>query len=340
MKKEHCISEEDMRHSRWLVIQEGLKRGYTITRTQPNSHSFLVQKNNKKLLYDKMPGALSTLLRHPEILDKEYKKNMMHAAGIQIPTTFAIISDLKNVNDNEYIFPVVAKPSNGTMSNNVYINIQSITGLKEAVHTITSRNDTAIIEKMVYGKEYRAIVINGKFVSCIERRPANVTGNGKHTIQELIDIRNAEPGRGSTDSKAHTLHYIPIDTDMTMMLKKQNLSLSSVLDANATVQIHTKVASSFGADLVDCTENIHPGFIQLFESFHKKYKLFLIGFDIIAPDITKSPLEQDYAFNELNIRPFIDINEKCNIGKGVPVASLLWDELESMDVFSDDYCAF
>jgi len=340
MEKGYLINQEDIRCSRWLVIQEGLKRGYKITRTQLDSHSFLIQKNGKCLLYDKMPGALCTLLRHPNIKNKEYKKSIMHAAGIKIPTTYAIISNLNDTDNVKYQFPVVAKPSNGTMSNDVYINIHSIADLKKAVNNIITNDDTAVIEQMIVGKEYRAIMINGIFVSCIERRPANVTGDGIHTIQELIENRNKEPHRGPKDSKAHTLHYIPIDEETAECIEKQGLSLSSILDSDVTIQVHNKIASSFGADLVDHTKTIHPEFITLLTSFQKKYNLFLVGFDIIAPDITKSPLEQKYAFNELNITPFIDINEKCNIGEGTPVSSILWDELEKMDLLSKNYCAF
>ena len=42
------------------------------------------------------------------------------------------------------------------------------------------------------GDEYRFLVVNGKCVSVVVRRSAQVIGNGKLTIEQLIAQKNTE----------------------------------------------------------------------------------------------------------------------------------------------------
>ena len=50
-----------------------------------------------------------------------------------------------------------------------------------------SKNGYVIIEAMLSGHDFRLLVINGKLVAAAKRIPAHVTGDGKKSIQQLID---------------------------------------------------------------------------------------------------------------------------------------------------------
>ena len=49
-------------------------------------------------------------------------------------------------------------------------------------------NDNEIlIEEFIKGKEYRFLVINDEVCGILHRVPANVVGDGKSTIRELVE---------------------------------------------------------------------------------------------------------------------------------------------------------
>ena len=62
-------------------------------------------------------------------------------------------------------------------------------------------DNSVIIEEYIEGKEYRFLVVGDETVAILHRVPANVTGNGVHTIEQLANIKNQDPLRGKA-----TLH--------------------------------------------------------------------------------------------------------------------------------------
>jgi cyanophycin synthetase len=63
---------------------------------------------------------------------------------------------------------------------------------------------SVIVEKFITGFDFRALVINYKFICAALRTPASVLGDGKHTIQWLIDETNKDPRRGYGHEKVLT----------------------------------------------------------------------------------------------------------------------------------------
>lgn len=76
-------------------------------------------------------------------------------------------------------------------------------------------SNSVIIEQYITGEDYRILVINHRLVAAAKRLPAQVKGDGKSTVQQLIDQTNADPKRGYGHEKVLT--YISID-DITRKL--------------------------------------------------------------------------------------------------------------------------
>ena len=73
-------------------------------------------------------------------------------------------------------------------------------GFKRAVKE--SRNGRVVVESFVTGSDYRVLVIGGRMVAIAQRVPAHVIGDGKHTVRELVDITNQDPGGGSVTRRS------------------------------------------------------------------------------------------------------------------------------------------
>lgn len=338
--KAYPIDKNKLNRNRWMFIKEGFRRGYDIKRIHPRKLIFYVEKNGKGFIYDTLPGSINARMRFPQIANKVFQKKIMEASDISVAKTFDIARNEQDKKKIECNFPCVVKPAIGSRSINVTVNIDTKEKLYNAVEKILHDKSTALIEDQYIGKQYRVMIVNGKFVSCVERQPASVTGDGILTIAELIEQKNTNPERGPRNSMGYTLHYIAVDDVVREMLKKNNLTMLSVLKKGEVFSVTTKINTSVGADLVDRTKEIHSNFVQLSQNCAQRHNLFLVGFDVIAEDISKDPSEQKYIFNELNEQPFFDISEKCNIGVGAPVASIMWDEIEKSNIMTEKFLFF
>lgn len=91
-------------------------------------------------------------------------------------------------------FPVVLKPKDGSFGRGVFVNITSTEEL-EACYDYTKElgtTDDIIIEQYIAGKDYRLYVVGDEVVGAMHRQPPNVIGDGAHTIEQLIQLKNAE----------------------------------------------------------------------------------------------------------------------------------------------------
>lgn len=319
--------------NRRLLIEEGQRRGYSFLRLDPIKHIFRVEKEGKGFLFRYFPSYVQVHKRFPHIEDKDCEKNMMHAIGMYTPKTYLTIkAEEENIDIPQHVtYPVVAKPIDGSLGKNVFINLNNEKALQKALETIRSEGSDSLVEEMIsieHAREYRIIAIEGKVVACTERRPASIVGNSKNTIVELVKLRNQEPLRGPTDSRGYTLHYLPEEAEYSSFLAKNNFSVDDIPSSGERVFLDHRVTSVFGADLIDRTNEIDHSFVSLCEKFVQKNNFFIVGFDVIAEDIAHQTDKQTYFFNEFNMRPFFDINECVNYGEGVPISSLIWEAIE------------
>ena len=83
-----------------------------------------------------------------------------------------------------------------------------------------------VVETYVAGNDYRCLVIGGKVAAIAERVPASVTGDGEHTVRELVDIANSDPRRGIGHEKVLT--RIKVDEAAEELVRDQGFELDDV----------------------------------------------------------------------------------------------------------------
>lgn len=90
----------------------------------------------------------------------------------------------------------MVKPVNGNHGRGITANVKDWDTAVTAFAQAKDVSRTVIIEKYITGEDYRLLVINYKLVAAALRKPAHVVGDGKSTIQQLIDEVNKDPRRG------------------------------------------------------------------------------------------------------------------------------------------------
>lgn len=148
-------------------------------------------------------------------------------------------------------------------------------------------------------------MINGQFFDAYDMMPAAVTGDGKHTVKELIEIENRNPERSS---KTHTTaKYVNLELGVAelLMLKKQNMSVESIPENGQLARLRANSNWSCGGTYKKVTELVHPDNQKLAERVAAALKIDLLGVDLITNDISKSFIECDLTIIEVNHSPAI-----------------------------------
>ncbi len=234
--------------------------------------------------------------------DKEETKNLLEAFSIPVPKG-RIIYDEEDLEIaiNRIGYPIVLKPVNGNHGRGATINVMNWDDAKEALVVAKKISRGVIVEKFITGFDYRVLVVNYKFVAAAKRTPAMVVGDGKSTIQELINVVNSDPRRGYGHEKVLTA--IKVDDSTMNILEDHKLTLSSVLAKGEGLHLKATANLSTGGTSTDVTDIVHPNNIFMAERIAKIIGLDICGIDIMSPDISVQLKENNGAVLEVNAAP-------------------------------------
>ncbi|BAU66377.1 cyanophycin synthetase [Stanieria sp. NIES-3757] len=277
----------------------------------------------------------ATLTQNSSILgvelacDKEGTKTILADAGIPVPkgTVIQYLDELEDAIADVGSYPIVIKPLDGNHGRGITININSWAEAEEAydLASAASKTKSVIIERYYQGSDHRVLVINGKVVAVAERIPAHVIGDGKSTVEELIEITNLDPNRG--EGHDNILTKITVDRTSLAVLEKQGYTMSTVLPAGKIAYLRATANLSTGGIAVDRTEVIHPENIWLAQRVAKIIGLDIAGIDIVAADISKPLREIDGVIVEVNAAPGFRMHASPSQGLPRNIAAPVLDML-------------
>ncbi|WP_374724686.1 acylphosphatase [Calidifontibacillus erzurumensis] len=197
--------------------------------------------------------------------DKDETKLWLLKAGVSTPEGKKFEG---HVTDDEIVqysasldFPLVLKPTNGSMGNGVITDIENEEELRKALHYVRVElgYDSVILERFATGEEYRVYVIEDQVIAAYNRKPANVTGDGVHTIEELVELKN------KLRKKNARLYdcLIEISQETIDFIGKKGYTLQSIPKEGEVILLQEKTNVSAGGDPVDATDKLPQEIKQL-----------------------------------------------------------------------------
>ncbi|MDX8047097.1 acylphosphatase [Gracilibacillus sp. S3-1-1] len=233
--------------------------------------------------------------------DKNETKNYLERANVPVPqgeeflegtTSDDIIAYAENLG-----YPLVLKPTNGSLGNGVITNIKSANELEKAIDYVrnTLEYEELILEQYMPGEEYRVYVVEDQVVAAYNRLPANIIGDGEHTIEELIEFKNDQRRKNARLFSC----LIEIDQETLEFIDSTGYDLASVPKKGEKILLKEKTNVSAGGDPVDVTDEIPEEFKRIAIDAVKAIPgLYHGGVDIIV-DLNK-PVNQAAVVIELN----------------------------------------
>jgi cyanophycin synthetase len=232
----------------------------------------------------------SGIIGHSIADDKDWTKQVLDEAGVPVPKGQICYSFEEAQQAAEWIgWPVVTKPLSGNHGRGVTTDIGSMEDLKSgydaAVARLREGADGVIVESFIRGEDHRMLVIGGKLVAAARRRPAHVKGDGRSTIQQLVDRENEDPRRGV--GHENLLTQIHIDEQSHRMLEQAGLTLDTILPEGELAFLKSTANISTGGTASDLTDEVHPEVRFAMERVGRLIGLDVIGIDLLAETLSE-----------------------------------------------------
>jgi len=251
---------------------------------------------------------------------------VLQQAGLPVPAGEVVASVEEAVAVAERLGgAVVLKPLDGNHGRGVSVGLCGAEEVARGFELARRHGPRVIVEQLVVGRDYRALVVDGKLVAVAERRPARVVGDGEHTIEQLVELANADPRRGTGHARALT--RIAIDAEAELVLTANGLDRMSVPHPGRVVLLHRTANLSTGGDAVDRTDEVHPRNVAALERAARTIGLDIAGIDIMCPDLAEQLDEVGGAILEINAAPGFRMHLAPSAGTPRDVASPVIDML-------------
>ena len=309
----------NMELSTQAVIEDAIKNGIKVTVIDENDQ-FIRLEYKDHIEYVKNGNMTSKdSYISPLIMEnKVVTKKVLAEKGFRVPKGYEVSSLEEAVQKFNYVRnkPIVIKPKSTNFGLGITIfknGTDSLENYSKAVNFALKEDKDILIEEFIEGTEYRFFVIEGKTEAVLLRVPANVVGDGRHTIKELVEMKNANPLRG--DAKKTPLKKIELGEIEHLQLAEQGLNFESILENNEVAYLRENSNISTGGDSVDMTDEVHESYKKLAVDISNAMMAKVCGVDLIIPDIKKECNLDNYGVIEANFNPMMMMHIYPHSGK-------------------------
>ncbi|WP_241081724.1 cyanophycin synthetase [Achromobacter xylosoxidans] len=254
--------------------------------------------------------------------DKDLTKMLLDAAGVPVPLGRSVTTaEDAWAAAQELGGPVVVKPRDGSQGRGVAVNIETRERVIQAFEVAEEISSEVIVERYIPGHDFRLLVVGGALVAASRRDPPQVTGDGVHTIRQLVDQVNADPLRG--DGHATSLTKIRFDDIALATLKKQGFDADSVPAPGTLIFLRNNANLSTGGSATDVTDEVHPEMAARAVSAARMIGLDICGVDVVAESVHYPLEDQNGGVVEVNAAPGLRMHLNPSFGKGRAVGEAI-----------------
>ncbi|WP_163969616.1 acylphosphatase [Oceanobacillus halotolerans] len=256
----------------YLVALEGWRRGLSlewyyepsdvtdlkIIGFQPLGKTFSLRSDEKTHFFYRSRGDKVANQAVDIASSKEDTKAYLSKAGVPVPQGIrfyqqerdeAILNEALSLG-----FPLVVKPTYGSLGKGVITNIRTKEKLLESITYVRDELGFTdlIIERFVQGDDVRVYVVGDSVLGAVKRVPANVVGDGIHSIEDLIKEKN----KAKKTNPHLSTRLIKTNDQLTKYLQDQQLSLQDVPAKDEVIYLNGKSNISAGGDSIDVTDEL------------------------------------------------------------------------------------
>lgn len=285
--------EENLNPYARIIVDEARSRGISVDILDADEGYFRLSRGSTQIDCRESLSELTSAVAMSRCQDKLVTHRWLQRAGLRTPAYKLAGRTDNNVAFLEEHRRIVVKPAVGEQGAGITVGVDSPEALERAVAQAASHHHRVLLESYHPGEDLRIVVIGYEVVAAAVRRPPEVVGDGKLSIEQLIDKlsrrRQASSGGEST---------IPIDNDTVACLAEQDLTTASIIAPGRSVKVRRTANFHTGGTIHDVTAALHPALVSAAEQAAQHLHIPVVGLDFMVAD----PAAPDYVIIEANER--------------------------------------
>jgi GNAT-family acetyltransferase (TIGR03103 family) len=279
-----------------IIAEEALRRGIRVEVTDAEWGELRLSVGGRTVVTRESLSEFTTAVAMSRCDDKRVTRRIMERAGVRVAR--GVLAGAGELDDAlalvAEVGSVVVKPARGEQGRGITVGVQDEAGLQRAVDLALQFCPDVLVEELVPGQDLRVLVIDRAVAAAAVRRPAEVIGDGRLPVTELIRATSRRRERATGGESR-----IPVDTTTEEVVAEAGYAMDDVPSNGERIQVRRTANLHTGGTIEDVTDRLHPEVAAAAVRAAEALDIPVTGIDFLVPDVAG----RDYVFIEANERP-------------------------------------
>ncbi|MFG3692939.1 N-acetylglutaminylglutamine synthetase [Stutzerimonas stutzeri] len=276
-----------------IIVDEARRRGIEISIDDAEAGLFTLTHGGRKVRCRESLSDLTSAVSMTLCQDKSLTHRTLARAGLKLPAQRLAGSPEDNAAFLQEHGSLVVKPVDGEQGHGVSVDLRSPEALEEAIVQARQFDQRVLLESYHPGLDLRIVVIGYEVVAAAIRRPAEVVGDGSHSIRQLIETQSRRR-QAATSGESR----IPLDRETQRCIEDAGFDYDTVLPRGEHLAVRRTANLHTGGMLDDVTDRLHPELVDAAIRAARALEIPVVGLDLLVPGAD----QPDYVFIEANER--------------------------------------
>lgn len=277
-----------------IIVDEARRRGIAVEVIDEEAGYFSLTLGGRSVVCRESLSELTNAIAMSRCQDKAVTLRLLKKQGLRVPE-----QQVAGLAEENYAFlkaheRLVVKPANAEQGAGISVDVHTEEELDRSITAAKLHDSKVLLERFYEGQDLRIVVINYKVVAGAIRKPAQITGTGRHTVRELIE-KQSRRRASATGGESR----IPLDSETERCIKTAGYEMDAILPADTLLAVRKTANLHTGGTIHDVTEHLHARLIEAAKKAARTLDIPVVGLDFLV----SSPMNDDYVIIEANERP-------------------------------------
>ncbi len=277
-----------------ILVDEARRRGIAVEVLDAEGGFFRLTHGGRSITCRESLCQLTDAVAMSRCDDKAVTRRLLERNDLRVPAQTVAGDAEANAAFLEQHGSVVVKPARGEQGRGISVDLRSAADIETAIQRARPHCETVLLEQFCEGQDLRIIVIGYKVVAGAVRRPAEICGTGRHTIEKLIEAQSRRR-RAATSGESS----IPLDAETERCVNQAGYRMDDILPEGQKLAVRKTANLHTGGTIHDVTDVLHPGLIDAAVRAARAIEIPVVGLDLLVPRLDGP----DYVIIEANERP-------------------------------------
>ncbi|WP_448610736.1 N-acetylglutaminylglutamine synthetase [Geodermatophilus sp. URMC 60] len=287
---------EDLNPYARIIAEEALERGIRVEVNDAGWGEMRLSLGGRTVLTRESLSEFTSAVAMSRCDDKRVTRRIVDKAGVRVPRGVSIPED--ELDPARALLAqcgeVVVKPARGEQGKGITVGVTTEEALGRAVALAAHFCPDVLVEELVAGDDLRVVVIDHEVVAAAVRRPAEVVGDGRSPVTELVRATSRRRERATGGESR-----IPLDDATAEVVAESGYAMDDVPPVGERIRVRRTANLHTGGTIEDVTDRLHPAIAQAAVRASRAIGIPVTGLDFLVPDV-EGP---DHVFIEANERP-------------------------------------